>query len=245
MTPKPLILTKPDGTQIDHIGLACADLEEGIRWFKDQTGIDPIVNPILPKLPFRNAVVRLGERTFLEILAPNTEHKRFHPLKSLLKRFKDPAIWFWYVSTDDFEKLETAIVEAGYCLERKSEAQGPQDTGPAYIGASVGPGFWPARPNVIQWKRDPEKHRWANAPSVKTQDFTVQVCHGKFESTKRFFENLGIRTSYLKVSDDEESYLSLTLDTPEKGLVTFRSQVETLGNWVVLKTVLKDLFGCL
>jgi len=238
MAPKSLILTKPDGTQIDHIGLACADLEDGIRWFKDQTGIDPFVNEAKPNLPFQNAAVKLGERTFLEILAPNTNHKGFHPLKSMLKRFKDPAIWFWYVSTDDFEKLETAIVEAGHHLVEKAEQE-------EKISASIGPGILSVRPKVIQWKKEPKEDRMAKAPMVKTQDFSVKVCHEKYESTKKFFENLGIQTSYLKVSDDEESYFSLTLDTPEKGLVTFKSKVDTFGNWIVLKTVLKDLCGCL
>ena len=241
----PLVITKSDGTQIDHLGLAFADLEEGIRWFRDTTGIEPVVNPILPSLPFRNACVRIGDLTFLELLGPNPEFKGFHPLPSLLKRFKEPTLWFWYVSTDDFDELETAIAKAGCRVERKMEATADGDTGPAFVGASVGPGFWPVRPNVIQWKRDPQKHSWINMPIVPIKDFSVLVCgKQRFESTKEFFDNLGIHSSCLKVSDDEESYLSLTLETPEKGLVTFKSQVESLGNWTVLKTVLKDLMGC-
>jgi len=238
MAPNSLILTKPDGTQIDRIAFACADLEDGIRWFKDQTGIDPFVNEAEPNLPTQNAVVKLSEKTFLEILAPNPNHKGFQPLKNMLKRFKDPVIWFWYVSTDDFEKLETAIVEAGHHLVEKAEQE-------EKIYASIGPGILSVRPKVIQWKKEPMEGGLAKAPMVKIQDFSVKVCHKKYDSTQKFFENLGIRTSYLKVSDDDESYFSLTLDTPEKGLVTFKNKVDTFGNWIVLKTVLKDLFGCL
>lgn len=242
----PLIITKSDGTQIDHLGLACFDLDEGIRWFREKTGVEPVVNPVLPSLPFRNACVRIGELSFLELLGPNPSYKGLHPLKSLLKRFSEPTLWFWYVSTHDFDELEAAINEKGFCVERKMEERAEGDTGPAFVGASIGPGFWPVRPNVIQWKRDSQKHSWIKMPIVPIRDFSVLVCgQQQFESTKAFFESLGIQSSCLNNSDDGDSYLSLTLETPEKGLVTFKSQVESLGTWTVLKTVLKDLVGCL
>jgi hypothetical protein len=52
MTPPPLVVTKADGTQIDHIGLTCRDLEEGVRYFRDKTGVEPFVNQALASLPF-------------------------------------------------------------------------------------------------------------------------------------------------------------------------------------------------
>ena len=244
----PLVVTKADGTQIDHIGLACRDLDEGVRWFRDATGVEPRVHKASPGLPFQNAYVRIGDATFLEILGPNPGYKGMAPLKSLLKRFSEPTLWFWYVSTDDFEGLETGIREAGRCIERKIEMEAAADTGPAFVTtfvmASIGPGFWPVNPNIIQWKGDVREFL-KDLPIVPIQTFSVVVVGHQFETTKQFFESTGIDGACLQVSSDQKSYLSLTLETPEKGPVTFKNEVESLGSLTVLKVMLMDLMGCL
>jgi catechol 2,3-dioxygenase-like lactoylglutathione lyase family enzyme len=241
----PLVVTKADGTQIDHIGLACRDLEEGVRYFRDKTGVEPHVNQPVEGLPFQNAYVRIGDATFLEILGPNPKYSGMHPLKSLLKRFSEPVLWFWYVSTDDFDGLETAIRDAGRRIERKTVAEAGAETGPAFVGASIGPGFWPVYPNVIQWKGDLKEALLKDLPIVPIKTFSVVIIGQQLETAKEFFENVGIDGSYLRASDDEKSYLFLTLKTPDKGPVTFQSEVESLSTWKVLKTLLKDLFGFL
>lgn len=239
----PLVVTKADGTQIDHIGLACRDLEEGVRWFREATGVEPRMHKAGAGLPFQNAYVRIGDATFLEILGPNPGYKGMHPLKSLLKRFSEPTLWFWYVSTDDFKCLETGIREAGRCIERKTEAEAGAETGPAFVGASIGPGFWPVYPNIIQRKGDIREFL-KDLPIIPIQKFSVVVGH-QFETAKQFFESTGIDGACLQASSDQTSYLSLTLETPEKGPVTFKNEVESLGNMTVLKVLLKDLMGCL
>lgn len=244
--PLSVVSTKADGTQIDHIGLACRDLEEGVRYFRDKTGVEPFVNQALASLPFQNAYVRIGDATFLEILGPNPKHKGIHPLKSLLKRFSEPTLWFWYVSTDDFSGLELAIRDSGRCIERKMEAEAAKETGPAFVGASIGPGFWPVYPNIIQWKGDMKAHILKDLPIVPIQTFSVIVGGSQQITTaKKFFERVGIDVDCLHASNDEKSYLSLTLETPDKGQVTFKSEVESLGTWTVIKVLLKDLMGCL
>jgi len=244
--PPSFVSTKADGTQIDHIGLACRDLEEGVRYFRDKTGVKPFVNQALASLPFQNAYVRIGDASFLEILGPNPKHKGIHPLKSLLKRFSEPTLWFWYVSTDDFNGLELAIRVAGRRIERKMEAEAATETGPAFVGASIGPGFWSVYPNIIQWKGDMKAHILKDMPIVPIQTFSVIVAgHKQIITAKQFFERVGIDVDCLHASNDEKSHLSLTLKTPDKGPVTFKSEVESLGNWKVIKVLLKDLMGCL
>ena len=238
-----LIVTKADGTQIDHIGLACRDIQEGVRYFREKTGVEPHLNKANANIPFQNAYVRIGDASFLEILGPNPEYRGIHPLKSLLKRFSEPTLWFWYVSTNDFDSLEKAIKDAGRCIERKMEAEAAAETGPAFVGASIGPGFWPVYPNVIQWKGDMKEYLLKEMPIIPVKKFSV-VTNGT-NTARQFFEKLGIDCAYLQASTDDKSYLSLTLDTPNKGPVTFKSEVESLATWTVLKTLLKDLMGCL
>jgi len=243
MTTPKLVATKSDGTQIDHIGLACRDLEEGVRYFREKTGLEPRVNEAIASLPFQNATVRIGDASFLEILGPNPTYRGFHPLISLLKRFSEPTLWFWYVSTNDFDGLEKSIQNAGRYIERKAEQAAAAGTGPAYVGASIGPGFWPVYPNVIQWKEDLKEHLLKDMTIVPVKDFSVIVGH-ELKAAKEFFQCVGIDGACLKASDDKTSYLSLTIETPKKGPVTFKSKVELLGNMTVLKVLLKDLISC-
>jgi hypothetical protein len=238
----PLVVTKADGTQIDHIGLACHDLEDGVRRFQDLTGIEPKTTEQQPTIPYWNAYVRIGDASWLEILGPNPSYKGMNPLKSLLKRFKEPTLWFWYVSTDDFDSLEKAIQTAGRSIERKAE--GASNTGMAYVGASIGPGFWPVYPNVIQWKGDFKEDNLKDMAIVPIEEFFVLVGH-ELDTAKQFFESVGIDGSCLQPSSDDKSYLSLTLKTPDKGSVTFKSEVESLSSFKVLKIFLKDMMGFL
>lgn len=231
----------PDGTQIDHIGLACRDLQEGIQYFQDLTGVKPHLNDPSTSLPFQNAYVRIGEETFLEILGPNPTHTGFHPLKSLLKNFKEPTLWFWYISTIDFDGLEASIKEAGRCIDRKIEME--TEAGATYVSGSIGPGFYPVYPNVIQWKSKPEKDIPMEMQVTPMKGFSVTT--SEKEKMKSFFLAVGISDRVLKDSaEDGKSYLSLTLDTP-KGEVQLKSEAKPLSTWNVLTTLAKDLFGFL
>merc|ERR1711935_888968 len=110
----------------------------------------------------------------------------------------------------------------------------------AFVGASIGPGFWPVCPNVIQWKGDFKEDHLKDMAIIPIEDFSVLVGH-ELDTAKQFFESVGIDGSCLQPSSDDKSYLSLTLKTPEKGLVTFKSEVDSLSSFTVLKILLKDM----
>lgn len=178
----------------------------------------------------------------MEILGPNPEYRGMHPLKSLLKRFSEPTLCFWYVSTDDFDGLEQAIRDAGRCIERKMEVEAAAETGPAFVGASIGPGLWPVYSIIIQWKGDMKAHSLKDMPIVPIQTFLVVIGH-QIETAKEFFESVGIDVACLHASHDKNSYLYITLETLDKRLVILKNEIESLGNWKVTKVLLKDLIG--
>jgi len=88
-------------------------------------------------------------------------------------------------------------------------------------------------------------HLLKDMPIVSIQTFSVIVGHQQIITAKKFFERVEIDVDCLHASNDERSYLSLTLETSDNGPVTFKSEVESLGNWTVIKVLLKDLMGCL
>ncbi|MDP7609692.1 MAG: VOC family protein [Candidatus Marinimicrobia bacterium] len=58
---------------IDHIVIGIHDLEKGIASIEDLTGVKPVYGGAHPSLGTHNALISLGNRTYLEILAPNPD----------------------------------------------------------------------------------------------------------------------------------------------------------------------------
>lgn len=89
-----IVITKPGGWQLDHIGLAVNNLEQGVAKVQELTGAQPNLHPPEPGAPFQSASLKIGEKSFLEILGPNPSHSGFHPLKSLLRSIASQRIDF-------------------------------------------------------------------------------------------------------------------------------------------------------
>ena len=148
------VIIKPGGHQLDHIGLAVNDVEKGVARGAEMTGVQPLLLPPEPNAPFHSASLKIGEKSFLEILGPNKEYNGFHPLKSILRSMppSELTLWFWYVGTDDFDKFESKVVGAGRCIENKvaQDDAGPNGEHSIYTRGMIGPGFDPVFPNAIQ-----------------------------------------------------------------------------------------------
>jgi hypothetical protein len=105
---------------LDHILLGCSDLDRGITLVEESTGVRAAMGGVHPGRGTRNALLSLGERRYLEIIAPDpaqSEIVHFPQLRSMT----DPRLIGWAVHPPDI----AAIVKQ--LRENKVEFTGPDD----------------------------------------------------------------------------------------------------------------------
>jgi len=105
---------------LDHIILGCSDLDKGIEFVHDGTGVLPAMGGVHPGRGTRNALLSLGERRYLEIIAPDpaqTEIAHFPQIRSMT----DPRLIGWAAHPPDIAALAKQL------RENKVEFTGPSD----------------------------------------------------------------------------------------------------------------------
>src|SRR6267154_4478181 len=103
---------------LDHIILGCNDLDKGIEFVHDATGVLPAIGGVHPGRGTRNALLPLGERRYLEIIAPDpaqSEIAHFPQIRSMT----DPRLIGWAVHPPDIAAVAKQL------RENKVEFTGP------------------------------------------------------------------------------------------------------------------------
>ena len=65
-----------DPVKIDHILLGISDLKKGIADFETLTGVRPEFGGVHPNIGTHNALISLGNGSYLEIIAPQEKNKK-------------------------------------------------------------------------------------------------------------------------------------------------------------------------
>jgi hypothetical protein len=105
---------------LDHIILGCNDLDRGIDLVQENTGVRPAIGGVHPGRGTRNALLSLGERRYLEIIAPDpAQHEIIHFPK--IREMTVPRLIGWAVHPPDIAAIAKQLGE------NKIAFQGPDD----------------------------------------------------------------------------------------------------------------------
>lgn len=122
-------------TDLDHILLGVSDLERGIAWVEQRTGVRAAVGGVHPGRGTRNALLSLGLQHYLEIIAPDPSPQPAktapvgdpdpqQPGKDMydkLSAMTEPRLFDWAIHTHDIVAAAKRAVAAGFAID------GPRD----------------------------------------------------------------------------------------------------------------------
>ncbi|HVH69955.1 MAG TPA: VOC family protein [Candidatus Dormibacteraeota bacterium] len=104
---------------LDHILLGCNDLERGMTFVEERSGVRAAFGGVHPGRGTQNALLSLGERRYLEIIAPDPKQAGVEQY-SVITKLKEPRLIGWAAHRDDLEQF------AAQLRQEAIEFEGPQ-----------------------------------------------------------------------------------------------------------------------
>lgn len=101
---------------LDHIIIGCNDLDRGIDFVKEATGVRAKLGGVHPGRGTRNALLSLGVRRYLEIIAPDSSQGSVVHFPQILG-MTEPRLIGWAAHPGDLDALAKKIRAAGIAFE--------------------------------------------------------------------------------------------------------------------------------
>src|SRR6267154_854203 len=124
---------------LDHVLLGCNNLDGGIDFVERHTGVRAAFGGVHPGRGTRNALLSLGERRYLEIIAPDPKQDGIEGFAQKqvahLKQLASPHLIGWAAHPGDLEKFSVRLREAGIAFygPRAGSRQRPDGQLPFFI----------------------------------------------------------------------------------------------------------------
>lgn len=214
-------MTAPPPAALDHLVVAGATLAQAIEYVADLTGIAARIGGQHAAMGTHNALVRLGRRVFLELIAtdpslPRPARPRWFDLDDpalQLALGEQPRLIHWVARTGDLERTVAAAKHEAGAIHPMSRGEFrwritiPED------GRRPGRGVLPT---LIQW--DVAKHPADGLPDDGASLVELAASHPSPETIRPALAALGLSDA-LRVTYGAPARLAAMLRTP-RGLVT-------------------------
>ncbi len=142
--------TPPATVGIDHLILGVDDLERGMVEFAKRTGVTPVKGGVHPGRGTQNALVSLGDRVYVEILAPSREPGTSADARTSFATLTPVG---WALHTDDLPAVATQVRAAGFTVSeiRPGARARPDGVRLTWQTAEVSGALLEAAPFFISW----------------------------------------------------------------------------------------------
>jgi hypothetical protein len=152
-------------TALDHILLGCGDLDAGIAFVKEHAGVAPAFGGVHPGRGTRNALLSLGGRHYLEIIAPDPAQPNT-PDTYGLKKLTAPRLVGWAVHPGNLDNVAARLRHAGLAFDGPTPGERKRPDGHLLRWKTLNLRDNQARllPFFIEWSAD-TVHPSVDAPS--------------------------------------------------------------------------------
>jgi Glyoxalase-like domain len=116
LTPKFVAASDEVPKMLDHILLGCNDLERGIEFVEKHIGVRAAFGGVHPGRGTQNALLSLGEKHYLEIIAPDAQQAGVSDHYGLLK-LTEPRLVGWAAHPGDLNSFATRLRDADIAFD--------------------------------------------------------------------------------------------------------------------------------
>lgn len=151
--------------EFDHMVLGINDLERGIAFVEERAGVRAVFGGVHPGRGTQNALLSLGTRRYLEIVAPDPK-QTVTPWVPGLSLMGEPRLVAWAAHTDDIAALAQKAKAAGFSIEGPGDGSRARPDGKVLHWKSfrLADDRGGLLPFFIEWSRD-SVHPSVDAPS--------------------------------------------------------------------------------
>ena len=211
---------KPAVEAVDHLLLGAAGLDAGIAWVERLTGVRAVPGGSHPGRGTRNALLALGARRYLEIIAPDPAQATFN-YEPDLRTFKEPHLIAWAAATTDIQAVAAAARSANQQVFGPNDGSRARPDGRMLrwrvlgLRSDLAAGGVNPIPFFIEWAPD-SVHPSTDSPTGCDLQ-TLEITHPKPADVADTLMHVGIRTTVTP----GDVQLKATLQCP-KGTVELR-----------------------
>ena len=216
-----------DHLNIDHVVIAAIDLEQGVRYVREQLGVDIPFGGEHPLMGTHNHLMQLGEAVFLEVIAVNPLGEqplqpRWYGLDDPYVRARiveEPTLVGWVVNTSSIDAVLAAASVQGRDFGKTVPVTrgnlkwkfGLPDDGRLLAAGML--------PYIIEW--DSNTHPAALMADTGCRLVRLVIEHPHRDWLQQSLQGIGA-SGLVTVVDSDAPALSVTIDSPN-GSVTLHS----------------------
>jgi len=149
---------------LDHILLGCNNLQRGIDFVEQHTGVRATFGGVHPGRGTQNALVSLGERRYLEIIAPDPKQNgpAWHPQ---ITTMTEPRLIGWAAHVGDINQIASRLRQAdsAYYGPESGSRKHPDGRVLSWKNLTLKDDHGGLLPFFIEWSAD-SKHPSEDAP---------------------------------------------------------------------------------